>query len=143
MKPRLFPDRLMRTLTGQALAFIIAMAIGAIIILMIDENPVTVFLTLMRGAFGDEEKIAGTLLQTTPILICGIAACIGLRGGMFNIGIEGQLFLGGFAAAWVGFTFDLPPVLHVLAAIALAIRSEEHTSELQSRQSISYAVFCL
>ncbi|WP_174155366.1 ABC transporter permease [Rhizobium rhizogenes] len=121
MKPRLFPDRLMRTLTGQALAFIIAMAIGAVIILMIDENPVTVLLTLMRGAFGDEEKIAGTLLQTTPILICGIAACIGLRGGMFNIGIEGQLFLGGFAAAWVGFTFDLPPVLHVLAAIALAI----------------------
>jgi simple sugar transport system permease protein len=121
MKPRLISDRLTRTLTGQALAILIAMAIGAVIILMIDENPITVFLTLMRGAFGDEEKIAGTLLQTTPILICGIAACIGLRGGMFNVGIEGQLFLGGFAAAWVGFTFDLPPVLHVLAAISLAV----------------------
>jgi simple sugar transport system permease protein len=121
MRPRLISDRLTRTLTGQALAILIAMALGAVIILMIDENPIAVFLTLMRGAFGDEEKIAGTLLQTTPILICGIAACIGLRGGMFNVGIEGQLFLGGFAAAWVGFTFDLPPVLHVLAAISLAV----------------------
>jgi general nucleoside transport system permease protein len=121
MKSLLFSNPLTRTLTGQVLAFVIAMAIGAVIILMIDESPLNVLLTLMRGAFGDEEKIAGTLLQTTPILICGIAACIGLRGGMFNVGIEGQLFLGGFAAAWVGFTFDLPPVLHVLAAISLAI----------------------
>lgn len=117
----LFSKGLARTLTGQALAFAIALALGAVIILLIDESPVAVFLTLMRGAFGDAEKIAGTLLQTTPILICGIAACIALRGGMFNVGIEGQLFLGGFAAAWVGFAFSLPPVLHVLAAMTLAV----------------------
>ena len=76
---------------------------------------------MLRGAFGDQEKIAGTLLQTTPILICGVAACIGLRGGMFNVGIEGQLFLGGFAAAWVGFAMPLPPGIHMLAALALAV----------------------
>lgn len=121
MKTALLPDGLIRTLTGQALAFLVALSLGAVIILLIDENPVTVFTTLMRGAFGDAEKIAGTLLQTTPILICGIAACIGLRGGMFNVGIEGQLFLGGFAAAWVGFAFALPPVLHVLVAIGCAV----------------------
>jgi len=121
MKTALLPDGLTRTLAGQVLAFAVALSLGAVIILLIDENPVTVFMTLMRGAFGDAEKIAGTLLQTTPILICGIAACIGLRGGMFNVGIEGQLFLGGFAAAWVGFAFALPPVLHVVVAIACAI----------------------
>ncbi len=117
----LFPKSLRRTLAGQVLALAIALALGSIVILMIDENPLRVFATLIRGAFGDSEKIAGTLLQTTPIMICGIAACIGLRGGMFNVGIEGQLFLGGFAAAWVGFSFALPPVLHVLVAMAAAI----------------------
>nr|WP_210322176.1 ABC transporter permease [Aminobacter carboxidus] len=94
---------------------------GAVIIMLIDESPIKVFMTLMRGAFGDQAKIAGTLLQTTPILICGIAACIGLRGGMFNVGIEGQLFLGGFAAAWVGFAMPLPAGLHVVVAMAVAV----------------------
>ncbi|RUU61464.1 ABC transporter permease, partial [Mesorhizobium sp. M2C.T.Ca.TU.009.01.2.1] len=85
-------DRL-RAVYGQLLAVLFALVIGAIIILMVDESPVKVFMTLLRGAFGDQAKIAGTLLQTTPILICGVAACIGLRGGMFNVGIEEQLAL--------------------------------------------------
>ncbi|TGW06537.1 ABC transporter permease, partial [Mesorhizobium sp. M2D.F.Ca.ET.145.01.1.1] len=113
-------DRL-RAFSGQIIAIGVALLLGAIIILMVGESPVRVLMTLLRGAFGDQEKIAGTLLQTTPILICGVAACIGLRGGMFNVGIEGQLFLGGFAAAWVGFSFSLPAGIHTLAALALAI----------------------
>jgi general nucleoside transport system permease protein len=113
-------DRL-RAVSGQIIAVAVALIMGAIIILMVGESPVRVFMTLLRGAFGDQAKIAGTLLQTTPILICGVAACIGLRGGMFNVGIEGQLFLGGFAAAWVGFAFPLPAGIHMLAALALAV----------------------
>ncbi|PWK64345.1 ABC transporter permease [Aminobacter sp. AP02] len=111
----------LRAFSGQIVAVVIALAIGAVIIMLIDESPTKVFMTLMRGAFGDQAKIAGTLLQTTPILICGIAACIGLRGGMFNVGIEGQLFLGGFAAAWVGFAMPLPPGLHVVVAMTVAV----------------------
>ncbi|GAA2813878.1 ABC transporter permease [Aminobacter anthyllidis] len=111
----------LRAFSGQLVAVLIALAMGAVIIMLIDESPIKVFMTLMRGAFGDQAKIAGTLLQTTPILICGIAACIGLRGGMFNVGIEGQLFLGGFAAAWVGFAMPLPPGLHVVVAMAVAV----------------------
>lgn len=111
----------LRAFSGQIVAVLIALAMGAVIIMLIDESPIKVFMTLMRGAFGDQAKIAGTLLQTTPILICGIAACIGLRGGMFNVGIEGQLFLGGFAAAWVGFAMPLPAGLHVVAAMAVAV----------------------
>jgi general nucleoside transport system permease protein len=113
-------DRL-RAFCGQAVAVAVALALGAIIILMVDESPAKVFVTLVRGAFGDQAKIAGTLLQTTPILICGVAACVGLRGGMFNVGIEGQLFLGGFAAALVGFALPLPPGLHMIVALVVAV----------------------
>ena len=112
-----------RVLIGQALAVAAALAVGALIILAINENPWRVLVTLVRGAAGDPEKIAGTLLQATPIMLCGLAACISLRGGLFNVGIEGQLFMGGFAAALVGFAVQLPPVLHVglgLLAGALA-----------------------
>lgn len=107
-------------LSGQALAIVLALALGAVVIVAVDENPINVLMTLLRGAFGSEERIAGTLLQATPILVCGIAACISLRGGLFNIGIEGQLFMGGFAAAWVGFSLSLPPVIHMLVAIVFA-----------------------
>src|SRR5262245_27199610 len=112
-------DRL-AALSGQAIAILLALALGAIVILTVDENPINVLTTLLRGAFGNPERIAGTLLQATPILVCGIAACISLRGGLFNIGIEGQLFMGGFAAAWVGFSFDLPPIIHMLIALVFA-----------------------
>ncbi|WP_274626297.1 ABC transporter permease [Arvimicrobium flavum] len=110
----------MAALSGQALAILLALILGALVILAIDENPLHVLDTLLRGAFGSPERIAGTLLQATPILVCGIAACISLRGGLFNIGIEGQLFMGGFAATWVGFSFGMPPILHMLVAIVVA-----------------------
>ncbi len=109
------------SLFGQVLAVLFALGLGALVILTVDESPVRVFVTLLNGAFGSPERIAGTLLQTTPILICGIAACISFRAGLFNIGIEGQLFMGGFWATWVGFSFDLPPALHLLLAMAAAV----------------------
>lgn len=114
------PDRV-RVLSGQVIAIVLALVLGALVILLVDESPLRVLTTLIRGAFGDAEKIAGTLLQTTPILICGIAACIALRGGMFNVGIEGQLFLGGFAAAWVGFALPMPTGIHVVVGLATAV----------------------
>ncbi|MGZ2437978.1 hypothetical protein [Sinorhizobium medicae] len=101
-------------LIGQLLAIALSLVGGAVIILMVGENPLHVFATLLRGAFGSTDRIAGSLLQATPIIICGVAACIALRGGLFNIGVEGQLYLGGFAAAWVGFSFAMPPVIHVV-----------------------------
>lgn len=111
----------LRAALGPGLAFLVALGLGSLIILSVGESPARVFATLLRGAFGDAEKLAGTLLQTTPILICGVAACVALRGGLFNVGVEGQLFMGGFAAAYVGFSFSLPPALHVLACLSLAI----------------------
>ncbi len=113
-------DRMRATLSPVT-ALLVALALGSVIILVVGESPLRVFDTLLRGAFGDAEKVSGTLLQTTPILICGVAACVALRGGLFNVGIEGQLFIGGFAAAWVGFSVALPPGLHVIAALALAV----------------------
>ncbi len=111
----------LRALLGQVLAVASAIALGSVVILIVGESPYRVFATLLNGAFGDPARIAGTLLQTTPILVCGIAACISFRGGLFNIGIEGQLFMGGFAAVMVGLYLPLPPVLHVVAGMVAAM----------------------
>ncbi len=112
-------DRL-RAFLGQLLALVLALAIGALIIVLIGESPLKVFTTLAAGAFGEPERISGTLLQTTPILVCGVAACISFRGGLFNIGVEGQLFMGGFAAVLVGIYVPLPHAFHLALGLAVA-----------------------
>ena len=110
----------LESLLGQLLAVAISIVGGGIIIMLVGEDPILVFTTLLRGAFGSSERIAGSLLQATPIIISGVAACIAFRGGLFNIGIEGQLYMGGFAAAWVGFQFAMPAGIHMLVALVAA-----------------------
>ena len=62
--------------------------------------------------------ISETLLNAAPLILGGLSVGIAFRAGLFNIGVQGQLFIGAICAAWVGFTFQLPPVIHVLAALA-------------------------
>lgn len=109
------------TLVGQALALTIAFLGGAILVLLVGESPIRVFGTLLNGALGSPERIYSSLLQSTPIILSGVAACVAFRGGLFNIGVEGQLYMGGFAAAWVGFAFDLPMGIHMLVGMIAAV----------------------
>lgn len=58
---------------------------------------------MVQGAFGDKFGIARTLVKSVPLLLTGLGVVVAWRGGMFNIGGEGQFLLGGLAAAWVAF----------------------------------------
>lgn len=60
---------------------------------------------------------ANTLERATPLIAAGLAFAITFRAGLFNIGVQGQLMLGATFAAYVGFAFDLPVVLHVTLAV--------------------------
>ena len=55
---------------------------------------------------------------TTPYIFAGLAVALGFRGGLFNIGVEGQLFVGGLASAFVGYSLNgLPMIIHLPLAI--------------------------
>jgi simple sugar transport system permease protein len=58
-----------------------------------------------------------TLTVATPLILAGLGLGIGFRAGLFNIGAQGQIILGGIFAGFIGFTFDLPPVLHLLLCV--------------------------
>ncbi len=61
-----------------------------------------------------------SLVTTTPYLFTGVAIALGFNAGVFNIGAEGQLFMGSIMAAWAGFTFKgLPPIIHVPLALGV------------------------
>ena len=58
-----------------------------------------------------------SLVFGVPLIAAGLSVGLAFKAGLFNIGAEGQIILGAIGAAWVGFTLDLPPVLHVIVAL--------------------------
>jgi len=115
--------KLLRELRFPLLAVLCAFAVGAIVVLLIGDNPVETFALLLGSAFSWPDGIGYTLFFATPLIFTGLAVAVALRGGLLNIGAEGQLYVAAFATAWVGITFTgLPSVMLVplccLAGIA-------------------------
>jgi simple sugar transport system permease protein len=99
-----------------AIAF--ALLIGAIILAATGYSPIEAYGALITGAFGDIFGIAQTLAKATPIIFTALAFLFAFKCGLFNIGAEGQLLVGAFAAALVGISFDgLPALVHVPMAL--------------------------
>ncbi|NOX44496.1 MAG: ABC transporter permease, partial [Caldiserica bacterium] len=79
-------------------AVLVAFLIGALMLLLLKVNPAMAFKALFQGAFGDLNAIADTIVKMTPLLFVGLGICISFRGGVLNIGGEGQLVVGALAA---------------------------------------------
>ena len=93
---------LTRQLLLPLLGIFTALVIGAIIIAVSGFNPLNAYAGLWKGAFGNLERLNGTLEATTPYIFTTLAVVFAFRAGLFNIGAEGQLKVGAIAAAWVG-----------------------------------------
>lgn len=72
------------------------------------------------GEISIPPELLRTFAKATPLLMSGLAVAVALRAGLFNIGAEGQLLVGGFAAAWIGFAWHDAPMWVHLPAAALA-----------------------
>jgi simple sugar transport system permease protein len=73
---------------------------------------------LVEGAVGSPKALARTITWSTPFIFAGLAVALGFQCGLFNIGAEGQLFMGALAAAFVGFTLTgLPIYIHLPLAV--------------------------
>ncbi len=104
-------DRLIKIATP-FISVAIAILIGSVIILMTGGSPVAAFSAMFQGAFGTQRAIGETIVRATPLIFAGLAVAYGFRAGLFNIGAEGQLFLGGLAAAFLGVELaGLPPLV--------------------------------
>lgn len=82
-------------------ALLAAGIVVSLIILAIGQNPLTVGRALVAGAFGGPRNIANTIEYAVPLTLAGLAVAFAFRCGLFNIGVEGQLYVGAFAAAVV------------------------------------------
>lgn len=80
------------------LAALAAFVVGGIMLLALGVNPITAYQAMIEGAFGSPNAIADTIVKATPLLFVGVGITVAFRGGMINIGGEGQMILGGLAA---------------------------------------------
>jgi simple sugar transport system permease protein len=102
------------------IAVLLGLICGAIIMLVTGYDPVAGYTALWNGIFGDTYYIGETIRQLTPYIFAGLAVAFAFRTGLFNIGVEGQLIVGWFAAVWVGVAFELPKIIHLPLAIIVA-----------------------
>jgi general nucleoside transport system permease protein len=104
----------LRELLFPLMAVACAFAVGAIVVLIIGDSPLQVYGLLLGSALSWPDGIGYTLFFATPLIFTGLAVAVALRGGLLNIGAEGQLYVAAFATAWVGITFaGLPSFLLV------------------------------
>jgi ABC-type uncharacterized transport system permease subunit len=109
------------------LAAVAALLIGALMLLALGANPFEAYAAMASGAFGSLNAFADTIVKATPLLFVGAGICISFRGGVLNIGGEGQLIVGALAATLAALSLStwpswaLIPVCLILGFLAGAI----------------------
>ncbi len=97
------------------------LAIGSVCIVIAGADPIRVYARLISETLFAPYGLGQTLFKATPLIFAGLAVAIPFRAGLFNIGAEGQLYLGAFSAAWVaGLLHPLPGFVIVAGAVLAA-----------------------
>ncbi len=120
-----FIDRFVMRLSSRSLhrnilhtfaSIILALGTAAIIMLATGYNPLDAFSALALGAILNFDQV---LWRATPLLLAGLSVALAFKCGLFNIGAEGQLYMGSLAATAVGYMIALPIVVHQLACLVI------------------------
>jgi general nucleoside transport system permease protein len=112
--------RFFRELMFPLIAVLCAFAVGAIVVLLIGDSPIETYRLLLGSAFSWPDGIGYTLFFATPLIFTGLAVAVALRGGLLNIGAEGQLYVAAFATAWVGIKLAALPAALLVPLCCLA-----------------------
>lgn len=96
-------------------AVAVALALSGVLIALAGVNPFEAYGRMVVGAFGSRLSITETLTRTTPLILTGLAAAVAFRARLWNIGGEGQFYLGALAVAALGSAggIGLPPLLGI------------------------------
>jgi general nucleoside transport system permease protein len=142
------------------LAILAAFAVGGIIIWITSGSLMTVveaYWGMIRGAFLKPRAFSETLVATTPYILLSLGVAVGFKTGLFNIGVEGQFFIGAITTAWIGAAFhNLPAIIHlpltlcmgmlggaIWAAIPGYLKARTGAHEVISTMMMNYIAFRL
>lgn len=119
---------LKRPLAESLFALFIGLLIGAGLMLAFGYDPIMGYISMLKGlgiflreGFFDKVELFEALAYSVPLMLTAITFAVGMRAGLFNIGAEGQVYMGAVAAAWIGGHLVLPAGLHLLVATVFAM----------------------
>ncbi|RMF83150.1 MAG: ABC transporter permease, partial [Nitrospinota bacterium] len=98
------------------LSILLALLLGAGVLSLAHTDPWEAYREMVVGAFGDLYALSETLVKATPLVLTGLGVALAFRMRFWNIGAEGQLYMGAMGATWVALSYtDLPaPLLQAL-----------------------------
>ncbi len=100
------------------LAVITGLILGGIIMWVSGYKPINAYVALFQGAFGNSVFIANTIAGAIPLILTSLGIAIAFRTGLFNIGAEGQYWIGAMVGTWIGYNFPhLPWYIHIPFAL--------------------------
>ncbi len=109
------------------LAILTAIIFGGLIIKAAGGDPIAAYQGLIQGAFGSPKALSETAVWATPYICAGLAVAFAFKGGLFNIGAEGQLAFGAVVAALIGYALpdwlhvSIPAFIHIPLAVGLGM----------------------
>lgn len=96
-----------------------AFVVGGVILSAAGVDPIKAYGVMLNGAFGTERAISEVLLKTTSLLLLGLAVSVAFKCKIWNIGAEGQLYMGSLGAALIGITvIGAIPIMGIVATLA-------------------------
>jgi general nucleoside transport system permease protein len=111
--------RLLSALFLPLVSIFCGFAVAGVAVTLTGADPIAAFYALFQGAFTNRSAFPETLVASIPYVFLGLAVAVGFRGGLFNIGAEGQFYLGALFGVFVGFHLHgLPGLVEVPLAIA-------------------------
>ncbi|MGE5659665.1 MAG: ABC transporter permease [Actinomycetota bacterium] len=106
------------SLLSPLIAIAVALLVGAGLMLMAGANPIFAYSTLFSESLTNYYGFANTLTKTIPLLLTSLGVLVALKAGQFNIGGEGQIYMGGLGSALVGlYGQGLPAWIHIPLAL--------------------------
>lgn len=114
-------EKLKKPIIETVIAVLMGFLGGAILMAIFRYDPIAAYSALLSGAVLSVDGILESLANAVPLMLTGLTFAIGVRSGYFNIGAEGQAYMGAIGAVVVGSSLSLPPVIHVISATVFAM----------------------
>jgi len=113
LEKRLTPSTFM-LVAVPLVSVLLALLVGAVFLVMNGNNPIEVYTMLISSAFTTSYGLTESIVKAIPLMLAGLGVSLAFRMQLWNIGAEGQLYMGAVAATWVALTFpQLPSVIMI------------------------------
>jgi simple sugar transport system permease protein len=133
-------------------ALIVALILAGVLLVISGHDPISIYRQMAGAAVTGPSAFSATLLDATPLLLAGMCAAVAFRMRVYNIGGEGQLYMGAVGASGVGLALGNEPAPLVIASMIVAgmlagaawaaipglLRAYLHTNEILTSLMLNY-----